>query len=98
MSIYKNKEILNHLKDGMIVQVRTGHPKRGLYHPDWSEWFDVELYVQDNFRGEIAGIALKNYEWAEYDADCYFEPNENHPYGLFLIEDYYMELRLKEDK
>ncbi len=78
------------LKDGQVVRARVG--RAGRESVEWQEWKDYFLYVQRNKKGEIVIITLHRSGWAEYSPDDYEPPTGYHPYGVFLAEDYYMEI------
>lgn len=91
---YVGRNLLFNLEDNQTVEVRTGRYVEGKDTPDWSSWRKESLHIQKRPNGEIACLSLKNCDWAEYDAHSYEPPHKYHPYGVFLVEDYYMELRL----
>lgn len=94
---YVGHNLLSHLEHDQEVEVRTGRYVQGKDEPDWSDWRKERLHIQRRPNGEIACLSLQGSDWAEYDCHCYEEPHSMHPYGVFLVEDYYMEIKLTKD-
>jgi hypothetical protein len=90
------------LKDGQVVRARWG--RAGKEDVDWGSWRDVELYVQmfvnkKTKEPEICAVALRNWTWAEYGPRDFIEAKDAYqngvrgaPNGVFLVEDYYLEI------
>jgi hypothetical protein len=74
------------LQNGQVVRARKGRP--GRENVCWEPWHDVQLYVQRTSGGEICVITFADGSWAEYDPQD-FDPT----YGIFLVEDYYLEIQ-----
>lgn len=95
---FKGKELLDHLYHGQTVLARRGMYVSNKTSPEWSDWEEQELHIQLDIHGNIGVLALKNVEWAEYCYRTYGEPNEYHETGVFIVEEYYLEIKLIEEE
>ncbi len=93
---------LEDLKDGQTVRARWG--RAGDTDVKWGAWKDVQLFVQTSVekksrQPKIAIVALKDVNWAEYGVgdftpakDAYQNGVRGASNGIFLTEDYYLEI------
>ncbi len=87
---------VSELQDRQTVRARWG--RAGEEDVNWGPWQDATLYVQ-RFQGQVACVGLRNVPWAEYGPrdfveakDAYQGGERGAPNGLFLVEDYYLEV------
>ncbi len=71
--------------DGVRALVRTGRAGRDAV--EWSEPFESALHLQRDGTGRTCVLALREADFAEFDP----RRSEEAP-GLFVTEDYYLEL------
>lgn len=76
---------INELKDGQTVRGRWG--RAGPEAVNWGQWRDVALHIQLDRQGNVALIALKGTNWAEYTPTDYSQK-----YNEFVVEDYYLQI------
>lgn len=76
---------INELKDGQTVRARWG--RAGPEAVNWGLWREVALHIQHGRSGNVALIALKGVNWAEYGPADY-----NARYSEFLVADYYLQI------
>ena len=89
---------LQDLADNQEVVARTGRYAKGLFEPKWDPWENMRLSVARNQQGQVVNVALKNKDWAEYDARHDYCPSGvnglgTYSHGGFLCEDYYLEIQ-----
>jgi len=77
------------LQHGQVVRARWG--RAGENAPNWCEWTDVSLHVQRH-QGCVTLVALQRVDWAEATPRDFCPPDEFSPNGMFLVEDYYLEI------
>ncbi len=96
----KSKQKPLHLLAKLIhnqkLKVRLGRYVEGLLEPNFNEWVEVSIHLERDSRKRVSVLALKEREWAEYSYNDYIEPTDKNKNGLFLTEDYYMEIAFIE--
>lgn len=92
------EKFLSKLKHNLVVEARLGLYIPNKTEPEWEDWKDYTLFIQNRTNGEIATLALQErLEWAEYSCESFCEPSKHHPDGVFLVEEYYLEIKLKNE-
>lgn len=94
---------ISELQHGQVVTYRLG--RGGRTGVDWEPWQEGPLHVvrrQKDIKhgktfyraGDIMGICPQNGATAEFREEIggYSRPDEHHPFGVFVAEDYYMEI------
>jgi hypothetical protein len=77
---------ISDLQDNQVVRARWG--RAGRTAPDFGPWRDAPLYVQRDNKGNVVVVALRlppGEDWAEYNP-------RDFQGGLFVAEDYYLEI------
>lgn len=77
---------LDQLVHGQKYTVRCG--RQGDENVKWEPWQELALHIQREKTGKVAIIALVGKNWAEYGPDNY-----ETRHGLFLVEDYYLQIK-----
>lgn len=80
---------IGELQDGQVVRARWG--RAGEEDVNWGPWKDVPLYIQRH-KDRVTCIALKDINWAEYGPDDFNPDYANPKFGVFLAEDYYLQI------
>lgn len=86
------------LKDGQIVECRTGRAGRDKVewdHDDLgNEWHEEYLYIARNPDGRLQTITLRGRFWAEGGMGDFSPDPEG---GTFVVEDWYLQIRGLEE-
>lgn len=77
---------IDQLVHGQKYTVRCG--RRGDENVKWEPWQELALHIQrEKKTGKVAIVGLIGKNWAEYGPDNY-----EARHGLFLVEDYYLQI------